>query len=504
MFKLLIDPDGADSAQERQLFWRIVLLSMLVKLGFATFLPMGVDEAYATAVAREFSWSFFDHPPLGFWSPVVAAKLSGIEHPFIYRLPVLVYGLISTFLMYVLGRELGGGRAGLWTLVLYVISPAFLLAGGLMVLPDGPLELGSILCALYLVRVVKAGDAADLRLWMMVGVGLAIALASKYQAGLIPIAALVFAIVSPVGRGWFRQPGAYLAALIGLIGLLPTLVWNMQNDWASFAFHSGRTGDGLQLDNFAQMILGQALYLLPTVFVLAMIGLWRGFFSGRPEVLLMAVLAAAPVLMFNIVFLFSDSSFPHWTFPGWQFALPLAGLWLAGAGPVVAARAVGWLIWAGGIVWAVLLVALVHITTGALTRWLPGGVPAWDQTQTVFDYSGLADGLQARGLSDGVDVILVPHWIEAGLLSTGLGGAWPVRVLSRDSHHFQFMSGAVQTGQALLLDVSLLAQSGARGGALLETGRGIDPGAVLLEPVVLTRGGVPYVAVSVVRLQVLE
>ena len=113
MFQALREPAGSDDARDRGLFWRVVVLSMLVKLVLAAFLPMGVDEAYATAVAREFSWSFFEHPPIGFWSPVVAANLTGIEHPFIYRLPVLFYGLISTFLMYALGRELGGERAGL-------------------------------------------------------------------------------------------------------------------------------------------------------------------------------------------------------------------------------------------------------------------------------------------------------------------------------------------------------------------------------------------------------
>jgi hypothetical protein len=502
MFQALREPAGVDEAGDRGLFWRVVVLSMLVKLVLAAFLPMGVDEAYATAVAREFSWSFFEHPPIGFWSPVVAANLTGIEHPFIYRLPVLIYGLISTFLMYALGRDLGGARAGLWTVVLYAISPAFLMAGGVFVLPDGPLGLGSILCALYLVRIVKAGDAAALHMWVMAGIGLAIALASKYQAGLIPIAALVFAVVTPTGRRWFGQVGPYVAALIGLIGLVPVLIWNLQNDWASFAFHGGRTGDGLQQGNFALMLLGQAIYLLPPVLVLAAIGLWRGFRTGRPEVLLVALMAAAPVVMFNLVYLFSNKSFPHWTFPGWQFALPLAAIWLAGAGTVVLKRTSRWLIWTGGVVWLVLFVALLHVNTGVLTRWSSGKLPKWDQTQTMFDYSELSGELNARGLLDGLDLIVVPHWIEAGMLSSGLGGDYPVQLLRGNLHHFPFMSGATATGNALLLDVALLDKSDKRGAALLAQGQKMDADATLLEPVVLNRGGVPYLAVNVVTLTV--
>lgn len=502
MFQALFNPATGNEAADRAMFWRVVAISMLVKLIFAAMLPLGVDEAYATAVAREFSWSFFDHPPIGFWSPVVAANLTGIEHPLIYRLPELLFGLITTFVMYALGRELGGSRAGLWTVVLYALAPAFMMAGGVFILPDGPLGLGSAICVLYLVRVVRAGDAAPLHYWVVAALGLALALGSKYQAALLPVAALVFAIVTPAGRRWFRSPGPYLAALLGVLGLVPTLIWNIQNDWASFSFHANRTGDGINIDNFVLMAVGQALYMLPPVLVLGLIGLRRGFSTQKPEITLVALVAMGPIVAFNIIYLFSDKSFPHWTFPGWQFALPLAAVWLAGTTVGVLRRVRIWLIWGAGLTWAVMLVVMLHVNFGVLTRWMADGPPKWDRTETVFNYGGLRPALEARGLLEDAQLIVVPRWIEAGILSTALAGDWPVRVLKGNPHHFAFMSGATAKGPGLLLGISTLSRSRRQASLLLKQGQAIDPNAEMLDPVILSRGGAPYVSVFVVRLNV--
>jgi len=504
MFQMLTNASYIDAAQARPILWRIILCSLIVKLLFAVFLPLGVDEAYATAVAREFSWSFFDHPPLGFWAPVFSAVVTGIEHPFIYRLPALIFGVITSVLMYRIGELLGGARAGLWSALLYCVTPAFLLAGGVFVLPDGPLELGSAICVLALVRVVMADGAARLHDWVWVGLGLALALASKYQAGLMPIAVVAFALTTRAGRGWFTQIGPYLASLVGLIGLAPVLIWNIQNDWASLAFHSARTARGLHPDNLAQMLAGQLIYLLPPVLVLGVIGLRRGLArhpAALPEARLVALVALTPIVAFNVVYLFSQQSFPHWTLPGWHFTLPLAALWLSEGTARRAVRARRWLIGFAVPIWAILLVLLLHISAGILTRFSERA-PTWDRTENVFNYSDLRPALAKRGLIEGLDLIVASNWIQAGLLSTGMQGDWPVRVLSTSAHHFEFMSGQKATGHGLFLSATVLPLAQKHGRAALAVARKIDPDAEMLDPVVLNRGGIPYVAVAVVRVTI--
>ena len=490
--------DAPLGGQDRRRFWALLALAVALRLAMAVYTPLGVDEAYAVAIAREFSWSFFDHPPLGFWAPVAAARLSGLEWPLVLRLPDLVFGALAAWLIYLTAQALGGRRAGLYALALFGFAPAFALAG-VFILPDGPLAPASALAVYWLVKIVRAGAAATLAQWLWVGAGLALALASKYQAGLIPISVLAFAVATPDGRRWFATPGPYVASAIGLVGLAPVLWWNAQNGWASFVFQGGRTGDGLQLANFARMALGQAVYLTPPVLVLAIVAMRAAFRSRDPAQLLVAAVALGPVALFNLLYLFSAESFPHWTMLGWQFAMPLAGVWLARATPARRCRALRWVAGVAALTWALLLLAVAHLNTGVLTR-LAASPPAWDRTTNAFDYSGLAPALAARGDLEGVDLIASRDWIEAGSMSLAFAGRLPLRVLWGNPHHFAFMRANRRGGTALLLAPDTIARARAALPELLARARAIDPGAQALAPVILPRGGRDYAAVNVIRL----
>ncbi len=494
--------DATPCEVHRLRFLALLGLAVALRLVIAACSPLGVDEAYAVAIAREFSWSFFDHPPLGFWAPVVAARLSGLEWPLILRLPDLLFGALAAWFVYLIGEALAGRRAGLFALALFGFAPAFALAG-VLILPDGPLAPAAALAVLWLVRIVKAGSAATVGQWLWVGGGLALGLASKYQAGLIPLSVLAFALATPGGRRWFATPGPYAASALGLVGLAPVLWWNAQNGWASFAFHVARTGDGLQAANFARMALGQALYLTPPVLVLGLVGIRAAIRSRDAAQGLVAAVALGPVVAFNLVYLFSAESFPHWTMLGWQFAMPLAGVWLARVDAARRRRALGWVaVWAG-LTWALLLVTVLHLNTGLLTRLgvLP---PAWDRTTDAFDYRGLAPALAARGDLEGVALIASPYWIDAGAMSLAFAGRLPIRVLWGNPHHFGFMRANRRGGTALLLAPDTIARARAALPELLARAREIDPQARALAPVILPRGGRDYAAVNVIRLHLPE
>ena len=192
--------------------------------------------------------------------------------------------------------------------------------------------MGAVVSIFWLMRVTLEQKRAPMRYWVWAGIGLAIALMSKYQAALIPISVFVFMLTTRQGRTWFLQPGPYIAALIGLVGLAPVIIWNLSNDWASFAFHTSRAGEGLKPLRFAVMIGGQALFLLPPLLLLAIWRLWHAFVDrpGRSVELLLALVALGPIILFHYIYMTSSQSLAHWTMPGWIFAVPLGRL-LGGA-----------------------------------------------------------------------------------------------------------------------------------------------------------------------------
>ncbi len=475
----------------------LLLAGMVFKLVVAWSFPLGVDEAYAVAVAREFSWSFYDHPPVGFWLPVASASVFG-ESALAYRLPFVLCGLGTGALLYLIGAHLGGAKAGFYTLLVFLIAPHMLFGSGAFVVPDGPLNLGGALVTCAMVHMAD-DDTPPMRFWVLGGFGLLLAMGSKYQAGLIPFGVLSFMFLTTGRWRWITQPGFWVAVGMGLVGVAPVIFWNIANDWVSFGFHGSRTERSLQLGNFAAMLAGQLIYLLPATFVLALIGLRRAF-SANPSQRVLAHLALWPIILFNLIYLFSDASFPHWTMPGFVFALPLVGLALAeGISRVWRWAYIGF----GGMIWGLVLVLLVHIPSGVLAP--DEGIASWDRTEEVFDWSALASSLEVSVGFDGTQVILADSWIEAGQLSSGLamgqGHAPVIRVLGLP-HHFGFMSGSRAQGEALYLVPDRADRLDAD--AALSRAQQIDPNARPLGHVILPRGARPYAGVVVIGVTISE
>lgn len=488
---------------EERFLWTLIGITLIIKLLFAIFLPLGVDENYAIAVAREFTWSFFDHPPIGFWSPVIAANLTGLDVNFVYRIPFLLFGLGTTYAVYKIAEGMKDATAGLWAAFLYSVAPFFVFGGGVMAIPDGPIGFGSAMSVMYLLKIARADGKETVGQWMLAGAWLGFALASKYQSGLIPISALLFVLVSPVGRSWFSRPGLYIGSAIGLLGLAPVLIWNLQNEWVSFAFHSGRTDGQFNLESFGFLAVVQAIYLLPTVFLASFAGLGYAFGERhRPDVLLLGLIALGPILMFNYIYLFSHASFAHWAMPGWLFTLPLAGVWLSEKS-MSFRRGFRWTsVLLASLMLVILTTLVLHMKYGVITRFIYEVDPRDDRTVDSFDWSGLESELNRRGLLENTDIIVARNWYEGGEMSTALNGKYPMKIAGTEGHHFDYMSGANIKGTGLMLAPETLALYEERKSSMFSSAQNLDQNAKMLEPIILERGGVPYAAVMVVQLQI--
>lgn len=471
--------------------WWIIGAALGLRAGFAAIMPFGTDEAYALSVGRSFSLSFFDHPPLGFWAPA-AMEVLGAQGVFFYRLPSVVLGGVTLWFLYLSGRRLGGEAAGLWTAALAALAPAITYSGAL-VLPDAPLYAGLSITLYCLIRLAQ-GQEGRLMLWVWGGVALGVALASKYQAGLVALAVLLWIGSAPSHWNWLGRAGFYLALALALVGLMPVVIWNMAHGWVSFSFHGGRAGGGLDLGNFAKMGAAQALYLLPIILlwalrVVSLSALWR-----RAETRLLILVGLAPIVMFNAIYLVSPSSLPHWTMPGWMALLPLVGMTLA-QGRWRHARA--WLLGMALPLHLALFGIAIHGRTGILTRHIDPP-PGWDQTAPFIPLSQTRAALEQSGFLTGADFLAAPSWIEAGHIAAALGDARPMRVIGGRPHHFQFIAPQSGPGTGVMLGIVRLGAQDAEADRLIAraTEQGYD--AAYLGHVAVNRGDRPYFALPVV------
>ncbi len=470
--------------------WWLLGASLIWRVALAAILPIGTDEAYEITVGRDFALSFFDHPPLGFWAPAIAEVL-GANNPLGYRVPTLIFGTLLTAMLYFVGKELNGTRTGLWAAGLGALAP-FTMLSGVLILPDGPLYPAMLTAVYALLRLERGGSQTW---WWLTGFSLGIAMASKYQAALFCIGALVWVISTPRLWAWFKAPGYYAALLLAIGGAIPILWWNISNDWISMSFHTGRVGVTFNAPNLASMLLGQSLYLLPPVLVWSFIRLFSPTTWGNPRNRLLVLTGLPTVVMFNAIYVVSEDSLPHWTMPGWLLLLPLVAQrfsekqhswkWLAGfAAPTQ----------------SIVLIAALHLNMGLLTR-LQSDVPAWDNTVPNVPLKASREVLLESGLLQGRPLVAAESWIEGGHLGAILGPSQAIRILDENPHHFLFLDGQTMTGPTALIGIARLgADADELEQRLITRALEIDANASTLGTVAVNRGNKPYFALIVVGL----
>lgn len=424
----------------------IIALATLVRLLVAALLPAAVDEAYSIGVARQFSLSYLDHPPLHLWLVGSWARLWGSEDLLLLRLPFVVLAAITSWLLFVLTRQLFGAAAGVWAAALFNLAPVFGLAHGMLVVPDGPLLACSVGAALVVARVVLAPGAGGPRLgaWALAGLLAGFAMLSKYHGILLVLGLFGFLLSTSSGRRWLVTPGPWLAAALAILLFTPVLVWNAGHDWASFAFQSGRgapRGGDLRLFAPLESLGLQSIYLLPWIAVPLAIALVRAIAGGPANAprWLFACLATLPILLFTGLTLFGRG-LPHWQMPGWLFAIPLLAEALAAAGPRLRRIAR----WSAAVTAALLVVVAGYATLQ--TRWGTFTAPTValfgsDPTTMLMSWDGLRPELAARGLpADERSFIATFHWISAAELNRLFGRQLPVVCLCGDARHFAYFN----------------------------------------------------------------
>ncbi|MBZ9708641.1 glycosyltransferase family 39 protein [Mesorhizobium sp. ESP7-2] len=432
----------------------VVVAFLVLRIGLASVIPLSIDEAYAVVVSRSHSLSYFDHPPLGFALARLMADVFGCECRLAARLPYVLLGSLSTLLLFEVTRHAYGKVAAFWAAAWFTVAPFFLISAGHFVVPDGPLDffLLASACAAMPMVLGERPRFALLR-WIIVGFAFGLALMSKYQSGLFGISALLVLVSTQSGRAELRTPGPWIAGAIATLGLLPVIIWNMDHGWISFAFQTGRglaeDGHALHPGNLAITLLGQAGYLWPPTWLLAMGCMWGAARSGSVADRFFVTIAALPVVFFDLVALFSAHSLPHWSMSGFLFAFPLFGQWCSR----LTERRPGLLRLSFTI--AAIVVPLltmgfaVQVRTGAFTRAFYERAPKFDVNWQLVDWSALTSEPQGSDLSGANAYVVASNWMQAARAAAALGPDVPIEVLPGDPRHFQFMDdGRLKTRSA--------------------------------------------------------
>jgi len=299
--------------------------------------PLIGDEAYYWLWSRRLDWAYYDHPAGVAWLIRASTSLGG-QTAFGIRWLNAALGVLCVALLYRVGARMLTRRAGRFAATMVAIGAPYLLIARFVY--TDTLFMCLLLCNLWAFWAMAAPLPArpthpTSRLTHHVsrithhvshltfGLTLALLLNTKYTAYLYCVA-LGLAIVLE-HRQLLRSKTFWLNVVIGALGLLPVLGWNLAHDWASIRWqltHLVTASPGSSASALPMQWLGNARhafgYITWPVMILSAIGLLR---VRRPAARLLALAAAimlAPVLL-------SPANSPRNLIAGLALLLLLAG-----------------------------------------------------------------------------------------------------------------------------------------------------------------------------------
>ena len=214
--------------QRRSFAWALGWVVVL-RLALAALLPITGDEAYYYYWGQWPDWGYYDHPPMVGW---LLAPLTGFgASRFWIRLPAVLLIIPVAYCVIALARPAGDRPAYLAGLLVLAAPFEWL---NVFITTDTPLVLFSLASVVAYAQAIQAPGVVN-RWYVLAGVLLGAAMASKYFAGLTALGMAAFAALSP--RSERRWPGVFVVALCALPLPLISLWWNVGNCWTNVMFN---------------------------------------------------------------------------------------------------------------------------------------------------------------------------------------------------------------------------------------------------------------------------
>jgi hypothetical protein len=271
------------------------------------------DEYLYYAQGQHLDFGFLECPPLLALLGAISALLGG-SFFWIKFWPAL-FGALMLLVTTRIAKELGGRLFAQLVAALSVLFSAYLRTNFLFQ-PNFLEHFFWTLAAYYLVRCITTGRYPYLYLFSL---ALAASWWSKYSLLFFAAAFFLALLLSPQRR-WLLQKHFWLAALFGVVLILPNIAWQWQHNWP-LAHHMAELRDTqLQYLSKSDFIKEQLLMLFPVAFV------WIGGFIWLLRQQAYRILAL--IYLGVVVLLLIGSGKGYYTLGAYPMLLAAGGVWL--------------------------------------------------------------------------------------------------------------------------------------------------------------------------------
>lgn len=423
-YGLCIFSDTMYQQYSRKVFW-LIIISFIIKLFVAAFLELGNDEVYYWTYAIQSDWNHFDHPPMVGWLIRLTTFNLLWVNEVTMRLGAIICAGLSTWIIFKLGKLLDSERVGWLAAWMYTLSIYTGFIAGLFILPDSPQMLFWTASLYIMAHLLLKREEENLSIWLLLGLMIGLAALSKVHGLYLWAGFGAFLLFSRVQ--WLANWRLYMGVLVTLICILPIFLWNYNNDFITYRFHSERVSNtSLRWDMLGQEIAGEAAYQHPFLFVVLLIALFglvtNSLRFARKRIRLWLLWMSLPmILLFWGVALFNPT-LPHWAGPAYIPLYFIAAVYLQKRTnrniPIILQASLGLVLLA--LITGTLLIRFSPINFGSQQKENFGeycptlDMSGWKEFSTSFDSLRKAD--IASGKMKPIDPLLVHKWFPGGHL----------------------------------------------------------------------------------------
>lgn len=271
----------SSESRARTAAWLVLIAGLIARIVISGQFLLVPDETNYWQWSRYLALGYQDHPPLLAWTIRLATELLG-QNELAVRLPSnLGVTLAGAYTMLLAARMFSWRTA----LHLALLFQGILLFNGaaLIATPDSmllPCWAGACYHAYFALKHNRSGQ------WLATGGWFGLGLLGKYTMLLfLPSLLLCIILIKPY-RHRLAQPAPWLGLLLGFVLCTPVLIWNANNEWATFR-HALYMG-GVNVSGFFKLrylvdFLGEQIGLLSPVVFYLILAAWLGKSGGKEQ-----------------------------------------------------------------------------------------------------------------------------------------------------------------------------------------------------------------------------
>ena len=247
-----------------------IILLLLIKLFLASRLGLYSDEIFYWLASTRPAIAYSDLP---FMTALLVGLGSALDagNTLAVRFLFILMGSSMPLVVYWLALPVTDKRQAIESAALALCIPmgGFL---GLLAVPDVPLLFFGLLSIGFFERALRTNQLAY---WIGTGLFVALGLSTHYRFFLYPAAAVLFLIVFKAEHKQWQNPRFYLAACLAILGLIPIIWFNLENQLASANFYFvERHAWEFQASGLLH-VFKQAAVVTPPLYILFGFVLWR-------------------------------------------------------------------------------------------------------------------------------------------------------------------------------------------------------------------------------------